>query len=135
MLYDFANIGIFVLFSALFVFGTLLVGMLFRPRNPTPEKTTIYECGEPPFGSSWVRYNSRIYNSALVFLIFAVEMAFLFPVIVVVRRFKLISTSLAQIALAEIIFFALVLALALIYAWRKGALDWIRTSLSPSDTR
>ncbi len=72
-------------------------------------------------------YNIRFYNIALVFLIFDVEIAFLFPVILVLREFKLISRTMGAIALAEVLFFVIVLIVALIYAWRKGALDWIRT--------
>lgn len=127
MLYDFANIIVFFIVTAILVYGTLLVSRLFRPHKPTPEKNTIYECGEPPFGGSWVRYNIRFYNIALVFLIFDVEVALLFPVVLVLRQFKLISPVFGAIAVGEILFFVVVLLVALIYAWRKGALDWIRS--------
>ncbi|MCX7766214.1 MAG: NADH-quinone oxidoreductase subunit A [Candidatus Sumerlaeia bacterium] len=127
MLFDLANIIVFLIVTLILVYGTLLVSRLIRPHNPTPEKNTIYECGEPPFGSSWIRYNIRFYNIALVFLIFDVEIAFLFPVILVLREFKLISRTMGAIALAEVLFFVIILIVALIYAWRKGALDWIRT--------
>lgn len=127
MLFDLANIIVFLIVTLILVYGTLLVSRLIRPHNPTPEKNTIYECGEPPFGSPWIRYNIRFYNIALVFLIFDVEIAFLFPVILVLREFKLISRTMGVIALAEVLFFVIVLIVALIYAWRKGALDWIRT--------
>lgn len=127
MLFDLANIIVFLIVTLILVYGTLLVSRLIRPHNPTPEKNTIYECGEPPFGSPWIRYNIRFYNIALVFLIFDVEIAFLFPVILVLREFKLISRTMGAIVLAEVLFFVIVLIVALIYAWRKGALDWIRT--------
>lgn len=133
MLYDFANIGVFVLFSALFVFGTLLVGMLFHARKPTLEKETGYECGEPPLDESWARFTTRMHNIALVFLIFEAEMALLVPVIVALRRFRLISNTLARLALVEISLFIIVLALALVYAWRKGMLDWSNDFLPSSD--
>lgn len=134
MLFDLVNIIVFLIVTLILVYGTLLVSRLIRPHNPTPEKNTIYECGEPTFGSSWIRYNIRFYNIALVFLIFDVEIAFLFPVILVLREFKLISRTMGAIALAEVLFFVIVLIVALIYAWRKGALDWIRTE-SLADNR
>lgn len=127
MLYDFANIGVFLLLTAMLVFGTLLVGRLFRIQRPTPEKNTIYECGEPPFGSAWVRYNIRFYNIALVFLIFDVEVVCLFPVVLVLNHFKLISRTLMYVAVGEVAFFVIVLVIALIYAWHKGAMDWLRS--------
>ncbi|MCD6386522.1 NADH-quinone oxidoreductase subunit A [Candidatus Sumerlaeota bacterium] len=131
MLYDFANIVVFLVLTGVLVFGTLLVGRLVRTQKPTPEKNTIYECGEPPFGSSWVRYNIRFYNIALVFLIFDVEVVCLFPVILVLQHFKLISRTLMLVAVGEVAFFVVVLVIALIYAWHKGALDWLRAPESP----
>ena len=62
-----------------FVFVNLLVGKLFRPANPTREKLEIYECGEPTIGSSFVQFDLRFYVVALIFIIFDVEVAFLFP--------------------------------------------------------
>ncbi len=54
MLFDLANIIVFLIVTLILVYGTLLVSRLIRPHNPTPEKNTIYECGEPTFGSSWI---------------------------------------------------------------------------------
>ncbi len=62
-----------------FVFVNLFLGRFFRPRNPHPEKQEIYECGEPTIGSSFVQFDLRFYVVALVFIIFDVEVAFLFP--------------------------------------------------------
>ena len=86
----------------------------------------IYECGEPTIGSPWVRYNVRFYTVALVFLIFDVETVFLFPVAAVVRDF--VKNSAGWLALSEILFFIVILLLALVYAWRFGHLDWVRAT-------
>jgi NADH-quinone oxidoreductase subunit A len=69
----FAGIGL------LFVFVNLLIGRFLRPRNPHPEKLEIYECGEPAIGSSFVQFDLRFYVVALIFIVFDVEVAFLFP--------------------------------------------------------
>jgi NADH-quinone oxidoreductase subunit A len=75
-------VGYLTLFAGIgltFVFVNLLIGRFFRPSNPHPEKLEIYECGEPAIGSSFVQFDLRFYVVALVFIIFDVEVAFLFP--------------------------------------------------------
>lgn len=119
MLFDFGNVLIFFLASAAFIYGTLIVASIVRPKRYYPEKLTTYECGEPTIGSAWIRYNIRFYNIALVFLIFDVEVVFLFPVTVVLKK-------LGTLAFIEVAFFVIVLALGFIYAWRWGNLDWVR---------
>lgn len=118
MLFNFAVISIFLLVSVAFIFGNLLIGFLGRPRHPTEEKLMIYECGEPTIGGSWIRYNIRFYTIALVYLIFDVEVVFLFPVALVLR-------DLGALALFEVFTFVGVLVVGLVYAWRYGNLDWI----------
>jgi len=120
MLYHFAIVLVFLLMSFAFVFGNLLIGFLARPRHPTEEKLMIYECGEPTIGDSWIRYNIRFYTIALVYLIFDVEVVFLFPAALVLR-------DLGALALFEVLTFVIVLLVGLIYAWRYGNLDWIST--------
>ena len=78
----------------------------------------IYECGEPTIGQSWIRYNIRFYTIALVYLIFDVEVVFLFPVALVLR-------DMGALALVELFTFVFVLLLGLVYAWRYGNLEWI----------
>jgi NADH-quinone oxidoreductase subunit A len=70
---------VFVVVGVGFLLANLLVGKLFRPARPTVEKGTVYECGEPPVGSSWIQFDLRFYVVALLFVIFDVEMAFFFP--------------------------------------------------------
>ncbi len=119
MLFDFANVLVFALVSVAFIYGTLLATRLIRPKKYLRDKAAIYECGEPTIGSSWIRFNIRFYTIALVFLVFDVEMVFLFPVVVVLREQGILAFS-------EILVFVVVLAVGLIYAWRFGNLDWIR---------
>ncbi|MDA1013576.1 MAG: NADH-quinone oxidoreductase subunit A [Planctomycetota bacterium] len=75
-------VGHFLLFSVVaigFLLVPLLVGRLLRPKLPTPEKDSIYECGEPTIGSSYIQFDLRFYVVALLFIIFDVEVAFFFP--------------------------------------------------------
>jgi len=74
-----AYLTLFAIVGFLFLFTSLLIGRLLRPRAPTPEKHEVYECGEPTIGSSFVQFDLRFYVVALVFLIFEVEVAFFFP--------------------------------------------------------
>jgi len=74
-----AYLALFAAVGVIFLFANLLVGRLFRPNNPTPEKREIYECGEPTIGSSFVQFDLRFYVVALLFIIFDVEVAFFFP--------------------------------------------------------
>jgi NADH-quinone oxidoreductase subunit A len=120
MLFHFAAVLVFLVMSAAFVFGNLLIGFLARPRNPTPDKLRIYECGEPTIGSSWIRYNIRFYTIALVYLIFDVEVVFLFPAALVLKE-------MGALALVEVMTFVFVLLIGLVYAWRYGNLQWIST--------
>src|SRR5919202_1328921 len=74
-----AAILVFVAVGAGFLLANLLVGWLIRPNRPDPEKATIYECGEPTVGSAWVQFDLRFYVVALLFVVFDVEVALLFP--------------------------------------------------------
>ncbi len=74
-----AYIALFSSVGLIFVFANLLIGRLLRPRNPNEEKLEIYECGEPAIGSSFVQFDLRFYVVALIFIVFDVEVAFLFP--------------------------------------------------------
>jgi NADH-quinone oxidoreductase subunit A len=74
-----AYLALFAAVGIIFLFVNLLVGRFLRPSNPHPEKLEIYECGEPTIGSSYVQFDLRFYVVALVFIVFDVEVAFLFP--------------------------------------------------------
>ncbi len=116
---EYAYVGFFLIVGALFVvFNIDILSRLIRPAKPTPEKLTTYECGEDPIGSPWVRIHVRYYLVALVYILFAVEIVFLFPWAVVFR-------SLGMFAFIEMMIFIVILLVGLAYAWKKGALDWV----------
>ncbi|HWP58795.1 MAG TPA: NADH-quinone oxidoreductase subunit A [Candidatus Acidoferrales bacterium] len=124
MLFDFANVLVFIVLGAAFVGVNLLIGRLLRPANPQERKLSAYECGEPASGSAWVNFNIRFYIIALIFIIFEVEIAFIFPVAATFRRW--IENGQGGFAFVEIFVFVAILLLGLIYAWKKGDLDWVK---------
>jgi NADH-quinone oxidoreductase subunit A len=117
MLQSYLLILIMFVIAAALAGGILLFSSLLGPRNPTPEKMRPYECGIVPLEdarkSVWVRF----YLVAVLFIIFDIEVIFLFPWAVVYR-------DLAMFGLAGMGVFVGVLALGYIYAWKKGALEW-----------
>jgi NADH-quinone oxidoreductase subunit A len=117
---DFLTILIFMLFGGAFVLLNMVaIGRLLRSKTKyTEQKSTSYECGEPTFGSAFVRFDIRFYVLALVFVIFDVEVLFLFPWAVVLKE-------MGMLALVEAAVFVLVLAVGLAYVWKKGDIDWI----------
>ena len=107
-----------------FVFANLLLGKFFRPDNPYADKNEIYECGERPIGNAWIQFNPRFYLVALIFLIFDVEIAFVFPIATVFKDF--LASGNGGIAIAALFLFLSILLLGLAYVWRKGALHWVK---------
>src|SRR5512144_617409 len=103
MPFHFANVLLFTATSVLFVFGSLLAGRFLRPHAPTREKSMIYECGEKPIGHAWFNFNPRFYLVALVFVIFEVEIAFMYPVASVYKSF--IDKGQGLLAFVEIAVF------------------------------
>jgi NADH:ubiquinone oxidoreductase subunit 3 (subunit A) len=108
----------FIVAGAVLVILILLAAKLITPSHPTAEKLSTYECGIVPVGDSWHPFAVRYYIFALLFLIFDVEAVFLFPWAV---RFR----SLGGAGFVEMVLFIAVLAVGLVYAWRKGALEWV----------
>src|SRR5579885_1436048 len=88
-----AYLLLFVAIGAAFVLVHLLLGKLIRPAKPDPEKSTIYECGEPTIGSAWIQFDLRFYVVALLFVIFDVEVAFFFPWAVVFGKANALAAS------------------------------------------
>ena len=117
MLTEFGKVLLFLILGAIVVAGGLIVNRLIRPKRPTPEKLTTYECGEDPIGSPWIKFNIRFYTVALVFLIFEVEIVFLFPWAVIYR-------NLGLFAFIEMVIFIVILLVGYAYAWVKGDLEW-----------
>lgn len=94
---------LFVTFGVLFLFVNLVIGWLLRPRDPTPEKGQVYECGEPTIGTSFVQFDLRFYVVALLFIIFDVEVAFFFPWATVFgKATHLMDRHLATVASGEL---------------------------------
>src|SRR5262249_21185621 len=114
-----------LLFLGFFLCALMLgLGLLLRPSNPNPGKLTTYECGEPPSGPAWINFNIRFYLIALVFVIFDVELAFIYPVAAVFKQW--IADGRGGVALAEIAAFLGILFVGLIYVWAKGDLEWLK---------
>jgi len=121
----YATVFIFVLVGFVFAGIALGAAKLIRPSNPSPAKMTTYECGELPIGAAWVRFNVRFYLIALFFIIFDVEVVFLYPWAVVFRSLYPVP-ELGAIVFWEMIIFLGILSLGLAYAWVKGDLDWAK---------
>jgi NADH-quinone oxidoreductase subunit A len=94
------------------------VGSLIRPRRPQPQKYIAYESGVDPVGTGWSQSQIRYYVFALLFVLFDVEAVFIFPWAVELE-------TLGVFGLVEMIVFIVILALGLVYAWRKGVLRWV----------
>ena len=92
-----------------------------RPRKPTPVKQAIYECGFETLSGTWNRFNFRYYTFALLFVIFDVEVVFLFPW---AANYGALSLKFGAFVLFEMAVFVGILLIGLVYAWRKGALEW-----------
>jgi NADH-quinone oxidoreductase subunit A len=125
MLMAYASVAAFMLVAAGFVFISMLVGKLIRPDNPYPEKVETYECGEAPVGQAWFNFNPRFYIIALIYIVFDVEIAFIYPVATVFRRWN--AQGMGLYAFGELFIFVAILLLGLVYVWLKGDLEWIRT--------
>jgi NADH-quinone oxidoreductase subunit A len=124
MLFHHANILVFFLLGFAFVAIFLGLGSLVRPSSPNPAKLSTYECGEPASGSAWINFNIRFYLIALVFLIFDVELAFMYPVAAVFKQW--VADGRGLFALTEITIFVGILAVGLAYVWKKGDIDWMK---------
>lgn len=135
-LYSFGEILIYLIGSIVFIAGGLFVSWIIRPKRPNEEKLTTYESGEEPLGGAWGRMNIRFYVVALIFLLFEVEIVFLFPWATVFGDKELIDATnglWGWFALTEMFVFIFILALGLAYAWRKGYLDWEKSETNKSD--
>lgn len=115
---EFGKVFLFLLVGVVFVVLGFLTSRLIRPHRPNPEKLTSYECGEEPVGTAWVQFNIRFYVVALIFIIFDVELLFLFP-------WATVFKGIGPIALIEALIFVGILALGLAFAWVKGDLEWV----------
>lgn len=121
MLLSYLPILIMIGFVSALAIGVLFVSSLLRPRNPYPEKLKPWECGFEPIGeASKGQFRIHFFIIAILFIIFDVETLFLFPWAVI-----LTDKSIAMFVFIEMILFIAVLAVGLVYAWVKGALEWV----------
>ena len=114
---DYATILIFLFISIGLGFAFIVVNFLFSPSNPDPEKLSAYECGFEAFDDARMKFDVRFYLVAILFIIFDLEVAFLFPW----------AVSLGNIGLYgfwSMMFFLFILTVGFVYEWKKGALDW-----------
>lgn len=102
------------------VFAGLLAGKVGRPQMPNPEKLTAYECGEPAIGDSWVQFDLRFYTVALIFIVFDVEIALLWP-------WAAVYKELGGAAFWPFLVFFVLIAVPFIYEWHAGYLNWVRS--------
>ncbi len=119
-----------------FVLVTLLVGRVLRPNRPNEEKMTTYESGEDTVGSAWGNFNIRFYVIALIFLLFELELVFLFPWAIVFADEDLNAATdgmWGKFAVIETFIFVGLLAVGLAYVWKKGMLEWVKPKVQSSD--
>jgi NADH-quinone oxidoreductase subunit A len=121
MLFTFSSVLLFLVVGLIFLAIMLLFARLIRSDGTNaPDKYIPYECGEIPEGSAWVRFNIRFYVLALIFIIFDVEIVFLFPWAVVFKR-------LGSFAFIEGLVFIAILIVGLAYVWKKDDLSWVKS--------
>jgi len=131
---EFGKVFLILLVGVAVVSGTLLLSKLLSPSKPNTLKLSSYECGEEPSGNAWMQINSRFYVIALVFLLFEVEMIFIFPWSTIFAQKELIGASSAWgwLALIEMFVFVGILLLGLVYVWRRKDLNWIKPEPKPT---
>ena len=117
MFLSYLPILILVLLAAGFALATLLLSSVLGPRRPSLDKLSPYECGIDPDGSARDRFSVKFYLVAMLFIVFDIEIVFLYP-------WAVILNSLGLFGLVEMIFFLGILLIGLLYVWKKGGLEW-----------
>ena len=121
MYIDFLNnyltIIIFLGISLILSLGFIVLNLLASPKNPDPEKLSAYECGFEPFNDSRMEFDIRFYLVAILFIIFDLEIAFLFP-------WAITLGNIGIFGFVSMMIFLSILTVGFIYEWKKGALDW-----------
>jgi len=111
------SILLLLLLGAAFAVGSIVLSQLLGPRRPTPEKGAPYECGMPPVGDARERHSVKFYLIAMIFLLFDIEVAFLYPWAMALR-------DLRWVGFIQVVVFLAILVAGYAYLWKKGALDW-----------
>ena len=110
---------LFMIVCVVLTFALAIISQILGRKNPNAEKNSTYECGMVPFKDARLRFDVRFYLVAMLFLLFDIEVVFLYPWAVVLGRFNPVIFGLI-----EMILFMAILLFGYIYIWRKGALDW-----------
>ena len=114
---EYLSIIIFLFIALGLSVGFIVLNFLFSPKNPDPEKLSAYECGFEAFGDSRMEFDVRFYLVAILFIIFDLEIAFLFP-------WAISLGNIGPLGFWSMMIFLLILTIGFIYEWKKGALDW-----------
>ena len=114
---DYLSIIIFVFVALLLSVGFIVLNYLFSPKKPDPEKLSAYECGFEAFSDSRMEFDIRFYLVAILFIIFDLEIAFLFP-------WAISLGNIGILGFWSMMIFLFILTIGFIYEWKKGALDW-----------
>ena len=114
---NYSPILIFIALAGAFGLVTLALSYLLQPKYPEPEKLSVYECGSEPFSDSRMPFPVRYYVIAMLFVIFDIEVIFLYP-------WAVTFNQLGVIGFIEMMIFIGLFVVAYVYAWRKGALEW-----------
>ena len=123
MYFELANLLVFTVVAIAFVILNLVIARILRPKlRPHGDKLEIYECGEPTVGQAWIRFDIRFYTVALMFVVFDVEIALLFPWGAIFR--DLVERGLGLLAVIEAGTFIAILMVGLAYVWARGDIDW-----------
>jgi NADH-quinone oxidoreductase subunit A len=111
------SIVILALLGIAFAVGSIIMARLFAPRQQTAEKDAPYECGMPPVGDARERHSVKFYLVAMIFLLFDIEVAFLYPWAMALR-------DLRWVGFVQVLIFFAILVAGYTYVWKKGALKW-----------
>ena len=114
---NYLTIIIFLAIALILSLGFLILNFVFSPKNPDPEKLSAYECGFEPFNDSRMEFDIRFYLVAILFIIFDLEIAFLFP-------WAITLGNIGLFGFFSMMLFLFILTIGFIYEWKKGALDW-----------
>ena len=114
---DYFPIILFLIIALILSFGFIIINFLFSPKKPDPEKLSAYECGFEPFSDSRMEFDIRFYLVAILFIIFDLEIAFLFP-------WAISLGKIGFLGFISMMIFLVILTVGFIYEWKKGALDW-----------
>ena len=124
MYFDYLNVLVFASVGLAFVFVNMILGSIIRPKREGDQGLETYECGEETIGEAWIQFDIRYYTVALIYVIFAVEIAFLFPWAIVLNE-ALNDPAIGSYALVKGVIFVTILFLGLAAVWAKGDLDWV----------